>query len=70
MMLTLNWQQLTTLNKNEVNGMDHMKFETPDLTAQNIDKLAALFPGCVTEGPDGKGGLKKAVNFELLRQML
>ena len=50
--------------------MDHMKFETPDLTARNIDKLAALFPGCVTEGPDGKGGVKKAVNFELLRQML
>lgn len=50
--------------------MDHMKFETPDLTAQNIDKLAALFPGCITEGPDGKGGLKKAINFELLKQML
>ena len=50
--------------------MDHMKFETPDLTASNIEKIAALFPGCVTEGPDGKGGLKKAVNFELLRQML
>ncbi len=50
--------------------MDHMKFETPDLTAQNIDKLAALFPGCVTEGPDGKGGVKRAANFELLRQML
>ena len=50
--------------------MDHMKFETPDLTAQNIEKIAALFPGCVTEGPDGKGGLKKAINFELLRQML
>lgn len=50
--------------------MDHMRFETPDLTARNIEKIAALFPGCVTEGPDGKGGLKKAVNFELLRQML
>lgn len=50
--------------------MNHMKFETPDLTAQNIEKLAALFPGCVTEGPDGHGGLKKAVNFELLKQML
>ena len=50
--------------------MDHMKFETPDLTAQNIEKIAALFPGCVTEGPDGRGGLKKAINFELLRQML
>ena len=50
--------------------MDHMKFETPDLTAQNIEKIAALFPGCVTEGPDGKGGLKKAINFEVLKQML
>lgn len=50
--------------------MNHMKFETPDLTAQNIEKLAALFPGCVTEGPDGRGGLKKAVNFDLLKQML
>ena len=50
--------------------MDHMKFETPDLTAQNIEKIAALFPGCITEGPDGKGGLKKAINFELFRQML
>lgn len=47
-----------------------MKFETPDLTAQNIEKLAALFPGCVTEGPDGRGGLKKAVNFDLLKQLL
>ena len=53
-----------------MNLMDHMKFETPDLTASNIEKIAALFPGCVTEGPDGKGGLKKAINFELLRQML
>lgn len=50
--------------------MNHMKFETPDLTAQNIEKLAALFPGCVTEGPDGRGGLKKAVNFDLLKQLL
>lgn len=50
--------------------MDHMRFETPDLTARNIEKIAALFPGCVTEGPDGKGGLKKAINFDLLRQML
>ena len=50
--------------------MDKLRMETPDLTAQNIEKIAALFPGCVTEGPDGKGGVKKAVNFELLRQML
>nr|WP_259367908.1 DNA methyltransferase [Pseudomonas putida] len=36
----------------------------------NIDKLAQLFPGCVTEAADGKGGLKKAIDFDLLRQEL
>lgn len=34
--------------------MDHMKFETLDLMAQNIEKIAALFPGCVMAGLDGK----------------
>lgn len=29
--------------------MDKMRMETPDLTAQNIDKIAALFPNCITE---------------------
>ena len=50
--------------------MNHMKFESPDLTAQNIDRIAALFPNCVTEASDGHGGVKRAVNFELLKQML
>ena len=50
--------------------MDKMKFETPDLTQTNIEKLAALFPACVTEARGEGGKLKKAVNFELLRQML
>ena len=51
--------------------MDKMRFETPDMTEQNIDKIAALFPNCVTEmrgGVDGK--VKRGVNFEILRQML
>ena len=50
--------------------MDHMKFESPDMVQGNIEKIEALFPNCVTEtrGEDGK--LKKAVNFDLLRQML
>lgn len=50
--------------------MDKLKMETPDLTQQNIEKLAALFPACVTEAKGEDGKLKKAVNFELLRQML
>lgn len=43
---------------------------SPNLTQMNIDKLAQLFPGCVTEATDGKGGLKKAIDFDLLRQEL
>ena len=50
--------------------MDKMKFETPDMTAENVEKIAALFPNCVTEmnGEDGK--IKRGINFELLKQML
>ena len=50
--------------------MNHMKFESPDLTAQNIDRIAALFPNCITEKKDENGKLTRAVNFELLKQML
>lgn len=50
--------------------MDKMKFETPDLTSENIAKIAALFPNCVTEASDGHGGSKRAINFEMLKQML
>ena len=56
--------------------MEHMKFETPDLTAGNVEKIAALFPNCVTEMLDeehstaDKKVYKKAVNFDMLRQML
>ena len=50
--------------------MDKFRMETPDLTARNIDKIAELFPNCVTEAADEHGKLKRAVNFDLLRQML
>ena len=50
--------------------MDKLKMETLDLTQANIEKLAALFPACVTEARGEDGKLKKAVNFELLRQLL
>lgn len=50
--------------------MDKMRMESVDMTAQNIEKIGALFPNCITEtvGEDGKP--KKAINFDLLRQML
>ena len=50
--------------------MDKMRMETPDLTAENVEKIGALFPNCITETADENGKLKKAINFDLLRQML
>ena len=50
--------------------MDKMKLETLDMTEQNIDKIEALFPNCITETKDENGKLKKAVNFDMLRQIL
>lgn len=50
--------------------MEKMKMETPNLTDQNIEKIAELFPNCVTEGKDENGQLKKLVNFDMLKQML
>lgn len=56
--------------------MNKLRMESPDLTAQNIDRIAALFPNCVTEMLDEerstkeKKVYKRAINFELLKQML
>ena len=50
--------------------MEKLKLHTPDLTAQNIEKLAALFPNCVAETRDEKGQLKRAIDFDQLRQEL
>ena len=43
---------------------------SPDFTAQNVAKLAELFPNCVTESKDDKGNLKKSIDFDLLKQEL
>ena len=50
--------------------MDKMKMESIDMTQENIEKIGALFPNCITETQDKDGKLKKAVNFEMLKQML
>ena len=50
--------------------MDKMKMESVDMTAQNIEKIGALFPNCVTEMQDENGEVKHGINFEMLKQML
>ena len=50
--------------------MEHMRMESLDGTQLNIEKIATLFPNCITEAKGEDGKLKKVVNFDMLRQML
>lgn len=50
--------------------MDKMRMESEDIQQDNVAKIAALFPNCITETRGEDGRLKKAINFDLLRQML
>jgi adenine-specific DNA-methyltransferase len=50
--------------------MEKMRMESEDIQQDNVAKIAGLFPNCVTEARDENGHLKKAINFDLLRQML
>ncbi|MGL6349133.1 MAG: site-specific DNA-methyltransferase [Aeromonas sp.] len=50
--------------------MEKLKMHSPNLVAQNIEQLAALFPNCVTESQGKDGELKRAIDFDLLKQEL
>ena len=46
-------------------NIDKLDLQSPDIANENFEKLAALFPNCVTESADGK-----AIDFDLLKQEL
>jgi adenine-specific DNA-methyltransferase len=50
--------------------MDKSPLHTPDFTKENIEKLAQLFPNCVTEATSEDGTLSRQIDFDLLRQEL
>ena len=50
--------------------MEYMGFQTPDMVAGNIDKIAELFPSAITEMRGEDGEIKRGVNFEVLKQLL
>ena len=50
--------------------MEKMRMETVDGVSKNIDKIAKLFPNCVVEALDNEGRQKRAIKFDLLKQML
>lgn len=43
---------------------------SPDLTQESIAKLLELFPNCVTEAEANDGTIKRAIDFDQLRQEL
>jgi adenine-specific DNA-methyltransferase len=54
----------------KVKHMDKLKMHSPDMTQQNIEKIQALFPNCVTESKGVNGELKLAIDFDQLKQEL
>ena len=50
--------------------MEKMKMQSLDVTGSNIDKIAKLFPQCVTECKDKDGKTVLGIDFEKLRDEL
>lgn len=50
--------------------MNQLTMKSTDFTQVNIDKIAALFPNVITEARDEQGKIKRAIDFDLLRQEL
>lgn len=47
-----------------------MELQSADLVQFNIEALYQIVPSCFTEVKDTRGGVKRAVNFDVLRQLL
>ncbi len=45
--------------------IEKLNLQSPDLVNENLEKLAELFPHCITEGAEGK-----TIDFDLLKQEL
>jgi adenine-specific DNA-methyltransferase len=50
--------------------MEKLKMHSPDLTEQNIDRIAELFPQVITETLDADDNPARAIDFDALRQEL
>ncbi len=50
--------------------MEKLKMQTLDGVQNNIEKIAALFPDCLTERKNEKGETEAAIDFDKLRQEL
>jgi len=48
--------------------MQKLDMKTAEITEENIDKLAAIFPHCITEVKEKDGTVTRGVDFNLLKQ--
>jgi len=49
---------------------EKLKMHSPDLVMSNIERIAELFPNCVTEAAGTDGRITRKIDFDLLRQEL
>ena len=49
---------------------EKMRMESADMIGKNVEKIAELFPECVTEAADQDGKIRRLVDFEKLREIL
>lgn len=50
--------------------MEKLDLKTPNFTKENVEKIAELFPNCVTESKSESGKLGRSIDFDALRQEL
>lgn len=50
--------------------MEHLIMHSVDGVTQNVERIAALFPNCVTERKGEDGEVERAIDFDMLRQEL
>jgi len=49
---------------------EKLNMQTPNITEQNMEQIAKLFPHVMTETQDKQGKVKKAIDFDRLKQSL
>ena len=50
--------------------IEKLDMKTPNFTDENIAKIAEIFPNVLTEIRDKEGNIKKAIDFDALKQEL
>lgn len=50
--------------------MRKLEMRSSNMVKGNIERIAELFPNCVTESMDNKGRVRRMIDFDGLRQEL